>query len=421
MAKTLIFTFDFKSLWFTENKEVRISSPYLLSPAFSTPPMKELQNILAAFEESQKKGELTALATVVKTSGSVYRRPGARMLLTEEGQMIGCVSGGCLESDVFEKAQALMFTDGVPVVVNYDTTASDDIIWGFGLGCNGVVEVLIEPLSNQLAKGQLDFIAECLHGQESGVMATVFKVSGEIIAKVASRLFLKPDGTVISNIEDELLVQQILVDVQQVINQGESRVKSYILPNSIAGVFLEVIHPIVPLVVFGAGHDAIPVVNLAKHQGWHVTVVDNRPGYITFERFPNADQIIFSEPPAIQNHLNLNSRTVAIVMTHRYESDLALLRTLLPSSVSYIGILGPKSRTQRLLQDLKSEGFLPKDTQLQRLYAPVGLDIGADSPEAIALSIVAEIQAVLANRAGGMLRARLGSIHGEEITCLMSV
>ncbi|MEH2182157.1 XdhC family protein [Nostoc sp.] len=139
--------------------------------------MKELQNILAAFEETQNKGELTALATVVNTSGSVYRRPGASMLLTEAGQMIGCVSGGCLETDVFEKAQALMFADGVPVVVNYDTTASDDIVWGFGLGCNGVVEVLVEPLSNQLAKGQLDFITECLHGQQSGVMATVFKVT----------------------------------------------------------------------------------------------------------------------------------------------------------------------------------------------------------------------------------------------------
>ena len=184
--------------------------------------MKELQNILAAFEQTQNQGQLTALATVVKTSGSVYRRPGARMLLTEEGQMIGCVSGGCLESDVFEKAQALMFTNGVPLVVNYNTTASDDIVWGFGLGCNGVVEVLIEPLSNQLAKGQLDFIAQCLHGQQSGVMATVFQVTGDS-AKIASRLFLKPDGTVKSDIEDESLVQQILEDVQQILNQGKSR------------------------------------------------------------------------------------------------------------------------------------------------------------------------------------------------------
>ncbi|MCC5668783.1 XdhC family protein [Nostoc sp. CHAB 5784] len=374
--------------------------------------MKELQNILAAFEQTQNQGQLTALATVVKTSGSVYRRPGARMLLTEEGQMIGCVSGGCLESDVFEKAQALMFADGVPIVVNYDTTASDDIVWGFGLGCNGVVEVLIEPLSNQFAKGQLDFIAQCLHGQQSGVMATVFKVTGS--AKIASRLFLKPDGNFISDIEDESLVQQILVDVQQILNQGKSRLKSYILPGGIAEVFLEVIHPVVPLVVFGAGHDAIPVVNLGKHQGWHLTVVDNRPGYITFERFPDSDQIIFSEPQAIGNHLNLNSRTVAVIMTHKYESDLALLRTLLPSPVRYIGILGPKNRTQRLLQDLKSEGFVPTDAQLQRLYAPVGLDIGADSPEVIALAIITEIQMVLTGRSGQSLKDRKAPIHQDS-------
>ncbi|MBE9003999.1 XdhC family protein [Fortiea sp. LEGE XX443] len=383
--------------------------------------MKELQNILAAFKQTQNQRQLTALATVVKTSGSVYRRPGARMLLIESGQMIGCVSGGCLESDVFEIAQPLMFYSGEPVVVKYDTTASDDITWGFGLGCNGVVEVLIEPLTHPLAKSQLEFFAECLYSQQPGVMATVFNVTGESGVLVASRSLLQPDGTVVNNIADEDLAHQVLVDARQALQQEHSRVKSYKLNNGIAEVFLEVIHPLVPLIVFGAGHDAIPVVNIAKHQGWDVTVVDNRPGYITSERFPGADQIILSEPQAIHKHNLLTPRTVAVVMTHQYKNDLALLKTLLPSPVRYIGILGPKSRTQQLLQDLKSEGFIPTAAQMQRLFAPVGLDIGADSPEAIALSIVAEIQAVLANRSGGLLKKRSGSIHGEETPCLMSV
>jgi len=382
--------------------------------------MKELQNILAAFQKAQNQGILTALATVVKTSGSVYRRPGGRMLLTESGEMIGCVSGGCLESDVFELAQPLMFNGGEPVVARYDTTASDDIVWGFGLGCNGVVEVLIEPLSNSFAQQQLEFIAECLYSQQPGLMATVFQVIEGSNVRVASRLLLKPDNTVVNSIEDETLTHQILVDARQALQQRRSRVESYKLHDGIVEVFLEVIHPVIPLVVFGAGHDAIPVVNLAKHQGWHVTVVDNRPGYITSERFPDADQIILSEPQDIYKHNLLTLRTVAVVMTHQYKSDLALLKTLLPSPVLYIGMLGPKSRTQQLLQDLKSEGLMLTDAQLQRLFGPVGLDIGADSPEAIALSIVAEIQAVLTNRSGGWLKVRTGPIHGEETSCLVS-
>ncbi|WP_414562216.1 MULTISPECIES: XdhC family protein [unclassified Anabaena] len=383
--------------------------------------MKELQNILGAFKQAQQQGHLTALATVVKTNGSVYRRPGARMLLTEFGQMIGCISGGCLESHVFELAQPLMFYGGDPVVIEYDTTASNDIVWGFGLGCNGAVQVLIEPLSHSLAIGQLEFIAECLYGQQSGVMATVFDVKGEINAQVGSRLLLKPDYSVMNNIQDQAFADRVLADAWQVLLQGRSRVECYTLPDGIVEVFLEVIHPLVPLVIFGAGHDAIPVVSLAKHQGWHVTVVDNRPGYITSERFPDADQIIFSDPQEIHKHHLLTSRMVAVIMTHQYKTDLILLRNLLPSAVRYIGILGPKSRTQQLLQDLKSEGFIPTPAKLQRLFSPVGLDIGADSPEAIALSIVAEIQAVLENRAGGLLRQRFGSIHRKDVLCPVSV
>ena len=123
--------------------------------------MKELQNIITAFERSKHSNQRTAIATVVKTSGSVYRRPGARMLLTDNSQMVGAISGGCLESDVFERAQPLMFYSGAPILVQYDTTSSDDIVWGFGLGCNGVVYVLIESLRDASASSQLEFIADC--------------------------------------------------------------------------------------------------------------------------------------------------------------------------------------------------------------------------------------------------------------------
>ncbi|GAA6621033.1 XdhC family protein [Scytonema sp. NUACC26] len=385
--------------------------------------MKELQNIIETFEQCKLTGQRTAIATVVKTSGSVYRRPGARMLITDDGQTIGAISGGCLESNVFERSQPLMFYSGEPLVVQYDTTSSDDIVWGFGLGCNGVVNVLIESLADASASNQLEFIAECFLQHQSGAIATIFDVKGDTQVKVASRLFLKQDGAVTTNIKDRELAQKVLQDAQEVFTSGRSRVESYSLVNGCVEVLLEVIQSPLPLLVFGAGHDAIPVVNCAKQLGWHVKVIDNRPGYTTRDRFPNADDIIFCDPENLKAHLSFNSHMVAVVMTHKYLHDLELLRTLLLSPLEYIGLLGPKTRRERLLQDLQASGFMPTPDQLHHLYGPVGLDIGANTPEEIALSIVAEIQAVVACRSGSSLRERTKPIHSQydELTPLVSI
>ncbi|GAB1544514.1 XdhC family protein [Scytonema sp. NUACC21] len=385
--------------------------------------MKELQKIIKAFEQSKQSRQRTALATVVKTTGSVYRRPGARMLLSDDGQMIGAISGGCLENDVFERAQSLMFYSGTPTVVTYDTTSDEDIVKGFGLGCNGAVHVLLESLCDARANSHLEFIGECFSQNQLGVIATIFYIEGETQVKVASRLFLKQDGTVAIDIEDHNFAQKVLQDAQQVLQKKRSCVKSYSLTNGLAEVFLEFIQPLVPLLIFGAGHDAIPVVDCAKHLGWNVTVIDNRPGYTTRDRFPNADNIIFCDPEDLEVHLTLNSRMVAVVMTHKYLYDLALLPILLSSPLRYVGILGPKTRTQKLLQDLQISGFIPTTEQLSCLYSPVGLDIGAETPEEIALSIVAEIQAAIAHRQGSPLRERTRPIHSqdEDLKCLTSV
>lgn len=383
--------------------------------------MKELQNMIAAIEQSKHTNQRTAIATVVKTSGSVYRRAGARMLLTESGQTIGAISGGCLESDVFERAKEVMLDQDEPIVVQYDTTSSDDIVWGLGLGCNGVVHVLIEFLSDT-ARSQLDFIAECFAQNQPGVIATIFQVRGETQIKVAQRLLCKQDGTVITNIVDSAFAQKVHSEAQQVLHDGRSCVKSYLLSNGVAEVLLEVIQPPVELLLFGAGHDAIPVVHFAKQLGWQVTVIDHRLSYATGDRFPNADRIILCNPQDLEAHITLHSGMVAVVMTHKYLHDLALLRTLLLSPLRYLGMLGPKTRQEGLLQNLEASGCTPTLDQLSRLYGPVGLDIGADTPEEIALSIVAEIQAVIANRCGNSLRERAGSIHrpSKELICPVS-
>ncbi|MFN6450506.1 MAG: XdhC family protein, partial [Nostoc sp. DedSLP05] len=184
--------------------------------------MSELQQILQAFAHSQKSGRLTALATVVQTSGSVYRRPGARMLLMEDGQMISAISGGCLEGDVFERAQSLMFNGGVPMLVRYDTTSGEDIVFGLGLGCNGIVDVLIESLSDATAASQMSFIQECLQSGQAGAIATVFKLEGVSDITVGSRLMLKWDGTLINEINTAVIAQNIEIDAFQALREKQT-------------------------------------------------------------------------------------------------------------------------------------------------------------------------------------------------------
>ncbi len=367
--------------------------------------MKEIQAIIAAFE--QTKDQKIALATVIEVSGSTYRRPGAKMLMTASGTRIGSISGGCLEEDVFEQAQAVM-ASGKPAVVQYDTTSPDDIIWGLGLGCNGLVRVFIELLTPLL--NPVSFIAESWHQRQIGVIATVVNSDTEI----GKYLMLQQDGKVISELK--FIASSVLNDAHVALQNKKSRLKLYQLPQGEAEIFIEVIQPPVPLVIFGAGHDAQPVVDLAKALGWQVTVIDSRPDYAKRERFPTADAIIMSRPEQISKNVSLDSRTVAVVMTHNYLHDQEILRTLLQSAVGYIGVLGPKSRTQQLIKELQEEGINPTSEQLQRLYSPVGLDIGADTPEAIALSIIAEIQAILNHRGGGFLRNRTQPIHHSSIS-----
>jgi xanthine/CO dehydrogenase XdhC/CoxF family maturation factor len=381
--------------------------------------MKELQDIVAAFEKIEHCGQIAALATVTEVRGSTYRRPGARMLITQDGCRVGSISGGCLEADVVERSQQVM-ASGEPMLVQYDTTSPDDIIWGLGLGCNGLVRVFIERLTQQNKLHPVGFISECYRRRQIGVIATVLRAEGELLLEAGTHLMLQQDGSAIAHIKDSTLAALILDDARAALRHNQSALKQYQLPVGNVEVFIEAIQPPVPLVIFGAGDDAIPVVGFAKGLGWHVTVVDSRQSYATSTRFPAADAVIVSRPEQISDafdglrqRITIDPRTVAVVMTHNYLQDRELLKTLLPSCLRYLGILGPKSRTERLLQELLEQGAALTENHLSRLYAPVGIDIGADNPEEIALAIVAEIRAVLANRSGGLLRDRKGSIHNQ--------
>ncbi|MEG4276399.1 XdhC family protein [Microcoleus sp. MON1_C1] len=369
--------------------------------------MKEIHDIKAALEQVKDTTKKLALATLVKVEGSTYRRPGARMLMGADGLIVGAISGGCLESDVFEKAQQVMNT-GSPCVVKYDSTSEEDLIWGLGLGCQGIAYVLIESLPVN-EPNQISFVHKCLDARFESAIATVFNIEGESKSKIGDRLLLNSD--IINHISDEELAAAVLRDTQAALQHKTSVGKQYQLIGGKVEVFIQVIQPPLSLVILGAGYDVLPVVRFGQQLGWHITVVDNRQREASRKRFQEADRVEFCSPQDVLKKIDIDERTVAVVMTHNYLDDLELLRVLLPSGLKYLGVLGPKKRTARLLQELQEEGVIPTPQQQQNLYSPVGLDIGADNSEEIALAIIAEIQAVTAKHQGGFLRNRTVPIH----------
>lgn len=349
--------------------------------------MNETQAIVAATQQAEHDGKIAVLATVVDVEGSSYRRPGARMLVTDDGWQAGSISGGCLEGDIVKRG--LWLTQNGPALVTYDTTDDDDILFGVGLGCRGVVSVFLERVTADSVP--LAFLADCLKRRASGVLATAFAGDG-----FGAHFTSGQGGDMAAMMQDVLASGQSATQTV-----GGSR------------VFFEVVRPPVPLVVFGAGHDAMPLVAFAKNLGWHVSVVDGRPSYANSSRFPAADSVLLCLPEAV-GQIPVDSDTLAVVMTHNYLTDLALLKTLLPSPARYLGLLGPKRRAEQLLADLREDNVTWTEAQGARLHAPVGLDIGADTPESVALAMLAEMQAALANRGGGNLCERDAPIHLES-------
>ena len=375
--------------------------------------MKELTEIVEAWEVIRGAGGEAVLATVVGVSGSTYRRPGARMLLTQEGRAAGSVSGGCLETDILQKAW--WHTRDGAALVTYDSTDEEDVVWGFGLGCNGVVQVLLERVSAE-RPGPLDLLRAVLRRRRPGVVATV--IGGDGPAGHGERRLLMPDGRAVNSIADNVLAAQVDADARAALSRGESRTATYRTSDGgTARVFLEVVLPPTPLVIFGTNHDAVPLVRLAKELGWHVTVVDMRGVQARPERFPGADAVLSGPLEAIAASSTWNSQTAAVVMTHNYLDDRRILRMLLRAPVGYIGQLGPRARTERLLAEISDDGFMLTEDARRRLHSPIGLDIGADTPEEIALAIVSEIQAARAGGAGGRLRDRRAPLHPEVQAC----
>jgi xanthine dehydrogenase accessory factor len=383
--------------------------------------MNELQSIVDAYRRARCGGERMALATIVSVEGSAYRRPGARMLIKESGQTSGAISAGCLERDVAERAMRVMESRAAHII-EYDTRGQEDIVWGLGLGCNGVVRVLLESLHEGSSGAHaLQFIADCLETRADGVCATVVRgvaarrTSADSVHEVGERLLLdeqlNPRG---QSLKDEKLAARIREDALEILAGRRAVTRSFEMGGERVEIFFDVINSPRPLVIFGAEHDALPLVGQAKTVGWHVTIVDTRARRATIERFKEADEIVLCRADEASAQVSLTENTAIVVMTHNYLDDTHLLRTLLPSPACYLGILGPRQRTLRLLEEIKMDVFGLNQSTLARLHSPIGLDIGAETPEEIALAIVAEINAVCAMRRGGFLRERNAPIHYEH-------
>ena len=372
--------------------------------------MRELEKIVTEVALAKSAGQSIALATVVGIAGSGYRLPGARMLIVGGKWIAGSISGGCLEEDVVLRSAEAGKAE-VPLIVTSDTTGDDDIVFGVGLGCKGVITVLVEPIdSTDNATGFIDFAKECMVQGLTGTVATVVAIQGSVGCAVGARC-MTHEKAIFDNITDPELAAEVHGSIGNLNPSLQSDLVRISLRSGSADVFFERIEPPTPLVIFGAGHDAMPLVRLAKELGWHVTIVDHRPSYATSERFPLADRVVLSTPERLSLHDVIKNDTLAVIMTHNYLRDLKLLERLISMQLRYVGLLGPKRRSADLLAEVGRSGCKPGLDLLQRIYSPVGLDIGSENPAEVALSIVAEMQAVLHSRAGGFLRDRKKSIH----------
>jgi xanthine dehydrogenase accessory factor len=377
--------------------------------------MKEFENIITAFRQIKQKGGYACLATIVRTQGSTYRRPGARTLITEEGDAIGTISGGCLDTDLLDKAKGVL-SSGEPTLVTYDSTSPDDIVWGLALGCRGRVDVLLERLPQLRKLDPLEVLSQCRENRKECVSATLFRVTGGWKSPIGSRLFLCKDDVFASDIADLDLVTALHQSCRTVRTTRQGGIEEYRLPAGSAEAFIELISSPVSLLLFGAGADAIPLVQFAKDLGWQVTVVDGREAYLQRARFPQADRLVLATPDEILRQFSPHDYDVAVVMSHNYNHDLEIVKALLPSSVRYLGLLGPQSKGEMILQQLQDGGYTTTKKDLDRFFNPAGIDAGAETPEEIALAILTEIQAVLTGHTAGFLRQRVGPIHPAHRT-----
>lgn len=368
--------------------------------------MKEITDIIKAYQKATKEEKKTALATVVKVEGSAYRRPGARMLIAEDGQLTGAITGGCLEGDALRKALSAIVQQENKLIT-YDTTDEDDAKFGVQLGCNGIIHILFEPIVETDELNPIAILTALQSKRESAVLATFFSLSDKF--QLGTGMIFRHEP-VLSKIPKSIS-DEVIEDINEVFENKTSAFKVYKQKTQQIDAFLEFIKPPISLVIAGAGNDARPLAEMAYLLGWEVTVIDGRPTHATPQRFANASSILVSKPENVLAQIQIDEQTAFVLMTHNYNYDIELLKYLLDTKAPYIGTLGPKKKLLRMLDEMD----LATPINQTRIHGPIGLDIGAETAEEIAISILAEIKTVFTGASATFLKEKKKPIHVYEL------
>ena len=373
--------------------------------------MKEIKSIIKAYDAIGKATTNAALATVVRVEGSSYRRTGARMLVMDNGIWVGGISGGCLEGDALKRAR-LAIAKSVSTLITYDTTEDDTYQIGVGLGCNGIIDVLFTPLNFQDKNNPVEILKSCLAAnRQTHVLITITRLEGDW-KNIKTGETIKYSGPESLNVfENDLLEKQFINAITRQVAESKSAPQTFMLEDgSVMETFIEILPPEINMVIMGYQYDVYPLSRLLKEIGWRVTIVAN-PQKLNTSITAIADEVI---APERFTGLRVDEHSVIILMSHDYKTDKYNLPKALATAAPYIGVLGPTNRFQKILRELAEEGYAISAEDLNRIHAPIGLDIGAITPEEIALSLAAEVRAALSNREGGFLRLRNTSIHERD-------
>lgn len=365
--------------------------------------MKEIRNIIKA-SEALETGQRAALATVVRVEGSSYRQPGARMLVQENGQWVGGISGGCLEGDALRKAR-LAILQGKPRLITYDTNDEDGQQIGASLGCNGIIDVLIAPLTAGDA-GPIALLRDCAGFRQPSLLITVVQSKGmEPVLQPGQMFRYQGPAQLKQDLGGLMPPRALLQDIERAQQAQRSISAVYTLETGELHLFIEFLAPSIRLLLFGGQYDVYPLAELASNMGHLITIYADRN---------KLDASILGKIEAAKPKdatVAADAYTACVLMAHDYKTDLGNLRRLLDTPTPYIALLGPRKRTEKMIRAIEKDSGPLSDAENERIYSPAGLDIGAMTPEEIALSILAEIQAHYGGRQGGALRLRSGPIH----------
>lgn len=380
----------------------------LLNQHGGKPLMKEIKSIINAYQTIDFSTTKAALATVARVEGSSYRRTGARMLVLDNGTYLGGISGGCLEGDALRRAQKAILQDR-PSIITYDTTQEDSAQIGAGLGCNGIIDVLFTPLHEEDKSNPVRILSALV---ETRVPRAVVAVTGtsDDACELGMTTLYESDEFFLQEFPVRAIAKEVLADLKKCLQKGTSATLQYhVGASGETKVFIEIILPVMDLLLYGGGYDVYPLIRIARELGWNVTVVTN---------IQKADKLMFSLATRVMHNKGeerpvVDDYTAAVLMSHDYKTDFNNMRMLLETKTRYIGLLGPRKRTEKMFTALVQEGNGISSENRDRIFSPAGLDIGAATPEEIALSICAEIRSVFARRKGMSLRLREGTIYGN--------